>query len=242
MPSFEALTERLLKGGMSYRHVRRYVAELQDHYEDARQAELAGGARPADAAAQAWRRLGDVDSLANGMLARPEFRAVITRYPRLIFGLGPVMMWLLGLVGTGAVLVGLITAARAGGLLPPPGVDFMTALQTPLNLLLFGTTRIVPVILGAAMMFLAVRQRMALHWPIVGVALMAGLAGTTSAAVTFAVTPGAPNSLSITSSFLGPFAGEFDLAADGPRTLAMFAAMMTPLLLRFRVSVSPRAD
>ena len=41
---FETLGERLLRSGIAPRHVRRYLRELRDHYDDAVQGELQKGA------------------------------------------------------------------------------------------------------------------------------------------------------------------------------------------------------
>ena len=45
-PRFERLSERLLHAGIAPRHVRRYVRELGDHFDDLVREETAGGASP----------------------------------------------------------------------------------------------------------------------------------------------------------------------------------------------------
>src|SRR4051812_35129133 len=96
MPShrLESLRERLLRGGISPRHVRRYLRELAEHHEDALQAELGKGIDLVAAREAAWARLGTEESLAQSVLERPELRSKAARFPALVFGLGPVLSWL----------------------------------------------------------------------------------------------------------------------------------------------------
>jgi hypothetical protein len=86
---FENLSERLLSAGIAPRHVRRYVAELRDHFDDLMQEELADGASSSEAEARARTQLGSDETLAAAMLDRPELRSFASRYPLLIFGVGP---------------------------------------------------------------------------------------------------------------------------------------------------------
>jgi hypothetical protein len=90
----EGLRERLLRAGVAPRHVRRYLRELLDHHDDALRAELTKGAPVAAAHEAAWARLGTAESLAQGMLERPELRSTAARFPALVFGVGPVLGWL----------------------------------------------------------------------------------------------------------------------------------------------------
>ena len=71
---FLRLGLRLLEGGVAYRHVRRYVTELKDHYEDLKAESLARGSNADQAEAEAGSRLGDPERLAEEKLrqALPE--------------------------------------------------------------------------------------------------------------------------------------------------------------------------
>jgi len=56
---FSELTERLLRAGVALRHVRRYVNELRDHFDDLLREEMGGGATRDDAmhaARSHWQR------------------------------------------------------------------------------------------------------------------------------------------------------------------------------------------
>lgn len=230
MQPFEALSTRLLEGGVAYPHVQRFIAELKDHFDDVVRAETARGASSEAATATAWARLGDPEHLIASMLARPELRALTARFPRLIFGAVPLVAWIASLLATGFLIAFCITAARSFGWLPNTGAGLLAHLQTPVNVLVFIETRVVPIVLGALMIGLAVRQRAAMTWPLIGAALMAFIAGSTTADVTFAVTPGTPNSFSIASSFFGPFGQNADLLLQSlARAGAMFLLILTPL-------------
>ncbi|HEX4077870.1 MAG TPA: hypothetical protein VHX61_03220 [Rhizomicrobium sp.] len=78
---FEALRERLLRTGIAPRHVRRYVGELRDHFDDLVREETANGALQGEAEIRARRRLGSDSDLAAVMLACPELRSLAARYP-----------------------------------------------------------------------------------------------------------------------------------------------------------------
>lgn len=76
-PGFTGLRRHLLNHGVSPRHVARIVLELDDHLQDIR-------ADAADLAeTDAMRRLGDLRIIANQVIARPELKLWIYRYPRI---------------------------------------------------------------------------------------------------------------------------------------------------------------
>ena len=89
---FQRLSERLLHAGIAPRHVRRYVRELSDHFDDLVREEKAGGAARELAETKALSRLGSDDALADAMLSRPELRSLTSRFPWAVFGLGPVVL------------------------------------------------------------------------------------------------------------------------------------------------------
>ena len=100
---FDELRERLLRAGAAPRHVRRYIVELGDHFDDLVAEEIKGGATE-DAARQAARaRIGSDDELSAVMLARPGIRSVIARFPWVAFGFGPILI--LALVVAAALLM-----------------------------------------------------------------------------------------------------------------------------------------
>ena len=80
---FAMLEDRLFESGVSPRHVRRIVMELEDHLDDLRHDALASGLNQDEALAVSLDRLGNQEDIAERMLANVELRAWIYRYPRL---------------------------------------------------------------------------------------------------------------------------------------------------------------
>jgi hypothetical protein len=103
---FERLRDRLLTAGVSPRHVRRYMAELADHFDDLEAAaKSSGNARPQESALE---RLGSPDDLARAMIVRSEFRAWTARAPWAVFLFGPAA--LLAIIDAIPLLLGVIVA------------------------------------------------------------------------------------------------------------------------------------
>ena len=73
---FEGLRERLLRGGIAPRHVRRYLRELEEHYADLYAAQREAGLDEADAAMVARAQLGADENLAKAMLEQRDFRSI----------------------------------------------------------------------------------------------------------------------------------------------------------------------
>jgi len=65
-----SLGERLLRAGVAHRHVRRYMRELRDHYEDALREELAKRLDRRMAEQAAWARLGNEEELDRDFTAQ----------------------------------------------------------------------------------------------------------------------------------------------------------------------------
>jgi hypothetical protein len=194
---FENLRERLLCGGVAPRHVRRYLRELRDHYDDLLSAELARGADLATARETAWARLGTEESLARGMLERPELRSKAARFPALVFGVVPVLTWL----GAPIALAAASSLLPEGSRRAEPSAAFIDACYT----LCLLYTRAVPVLLGAAALEAAARRRLRARWALVGTGAVDVLAGT-------AIVHVFPGQLGVTSSLLPwllPFSDAF---------------------------------
>jgi hypothetical protein len=169
---FEALREKLLVAGVAPRHVRRYVGELRQHFDDLLRAE-AGNGLSGEAAKRAARvRLGSDTSLANAMLARPELRSVTARFPWLVFGILPPLAVIVGFAAV--VIVTQLVAIRGGAYIPRQG--FVAPAPAWMVWILQGTMfalnfLVVP-LLGALLAWVAQRQRMKLLWPILGMVLL----------------------------------------------------------------------
>lgn len=179
-PNFNRMSERLLKSGIAPRHVRRYVRELSDHFDDLVREETAGGASRELAETRALSRLGNDDDLAEAMLSRPELRSLTARYPWAVFGLGPVALLALSVVGALYLEVWLLN--QSGEIFTymtgqPPGpvtARLATRIYTVYNTL---AVYAVPLLFAWAFYWLGSRQRMRPAWIVTGVALLCVLGG-----------------------------------------------------------------
>jgi hypothetical protein len=179
-PRFDRLSERLLSAGVAPRHVRRTVRELSDHFDDLVREEKDGGAARALAETRALSRLGQEDDLAAAMLARPELRSFMARFPWAVFGLGPVVLLALSVVG--ALYLELWLLNHSGGVFSyltgqPPGpvsARLATRIYTIYNtLIVYGG----PLVFAWLFAWAGARQRMRPAWIVTGVALICVLGG-----------------------------------------------------------------
>lgn len=230
MSRFDALADQLLRGGVAYRHVRRLIGELKDHHEDARRAELSAGADEAAAEAAAWARLGDPAQLAESVLARSELRALSARYPRLWGGAAPLALWLGFVIAATLFMLGIMYGLRVVGLIPPGGSPLLAPLQAPTDVFFFLLIRVAPVVIGAALLAGALRQRSELMWPMIGLVIMALAGGGTDAGATFSLVQDVPSSL----RFAVGLSRE-----SSAQVVVMFILMLAPFLVRRRLTQPP---
>jgi hypothetical protein len=113
---FDHLQERLLQAGIAPRHVRSYLVELNEHFNDLVEAQLAIGQDLEEATVRARTLIGDDEKLTQAMLATPGLRSLTARAPWLIFGILPPLMLILGIL---MVLMVLMAIGIAGGFLVP---------------------------------------------------------------------------------------------------------------------------
>lgn len=164
---FEQLRERLLRAGVAPRHVRRYLRELRDHYDDAIQGELGKGADRAAAEGSAASRLGNLDHLVESALALPELQSWSRRWPWAIYLVAPLLLFPAAFVATILVMVGLMRLV-----LPSTELPFPEPLLAVLNVFrLFGLYAL-PVITASAFALLARRRGVSRGWGWVSVALI----------------------------------------------------------------------
>jgi hypothetical protein len=166
---FCELEERLLRAGVSPRHVRRYVEELTDHLADLRAAEEREGKNGVEAEAAAAARLGPEEELAAAMLGRRELRSWSTRAPWAVFGLG-------GLGSLTAAYAIALTILWSGWrmFLPESASPFAVELHG-ISVWYFGVGRMLyygaPLFVGWGLGVIAARQRMGVAWPVAGIVL-----------------------------------------------------------------------
>ena len=166
---FEAVAERLLKGGVAPRHVRRYVRELDEHLDDLTAQQRAAGYDRDDAQVRARARLGEDSELAQAMLEQPGMRSWPARLPWLVFLLlPPVLTVAIGLLFYAAFYFVGDGAAKINAVVPVPQdwlIGVSVTAMTAINVLA------VPV-MAVLLVVLADRQRLKLLWPLLGIALL----------------------------------------------------------------------
>ncbi len=177
---FHELRERLLCAGVAPRYVRRYLAELEDHFRDLTAEEVHAGRSREEAESAALTRLGGTDGLYKAMVEQRQFQSWCARAPWATFSLGPLFLL------AGAYLVACIYlwwGWRA--FLPDADTPFgvrnagsIFALQN----IYFQAGRLyyfaAPVLVGWGIGLLAARQRLKPTWPVVGLAMLAWTGAT----------------------------------------------------------------
>lgn len=182
--NFERLRKRLLEGGVAHRHVKRTLAELDDHFIEAWRSEEAAGLNGPEAEARAWQRLGSEDEIVRTTLARPELRSLPARFPRLVFGAGPLVLWIGVLALTIFGFASLNELNSSGP--PSPRTPTPEWVRAPLNGLAFFYFRILPLLIGLWIFTTAIRLRLSKVWPAMGLVLLCLFSGTTDFGLTFA--------------------------------------------------------
>lgn len=174
------LRERLLRAGVAPRHVRRYLAELNEHLSDLVAEEERAGRSRTEAESSALARLGASDQLAAAMIGKPEFQAWSARAPWVAFGVAPlcvlaaaylvvcVYLW----CGWQLFLPGADTPF--GGHVPGPIYGFENVYFQAGKFFYLGA----PLLAGWAMMAVAARQRLRIVWPMIGLILVAWMGAT----------------------------------------------------------------
>jgi hypothetical protein len=167
---FNALTERLLRGGVARRHARRAVLELREHYADLVDELRGRGATPAEIEAQALERLGTDEAFVSHMLERPELRSFAYRRPFVAFTLLPLLGFVVLFVLSGALLIAAFESAqRWQGTLPPVVAALLRSLGDAMFVLALW---LAPVMAGAASCFVAARQRVPVRWALIGAVVL----------------------------------------------------------------------
>ena len=185
MPCFDRLSERLLTAGIAPRHVRRYVRELSDHFDDLVREEKDGGASRELAETRALARLGHEEDLAEAMLARPELRSLTSRFPWAVFGLGPVVLLALSVVAALYLEFGLLTFlsylindlmgyAPHSATVKQANAKLVTEIFTIYNML---AVYVVPLLFAWLFYRMGSQQRMPRSWIMLGVILVCVLGG-----------------------------------------------------------------
>ena len=89
-PPIESLRRELLRRGVSPRYVRRYCAELSDHFHMAVEENRSVGLTPEEAKGEACRQLGDQETLFQSVMEQPAVLAFARRRSAITFLLLPI--------------------------------------------------------------------------------------------------------------------------------------------------------
>jgi hypothetical protein len=164
--------ERLLRGGIAPRYVRRSLRELRDHRLDLMEQLEQQGHDPGAAAREAQMLLGHRDALAEQILARPELRSRARRFAWLLFGVAPLFA---NLVLSGVIF---FTVLAIGGFTPESPQHPMYA-QGALHIANHLVRWVVPTGVGIFLGIVALRRRMSPAWPITSIVLTAWTSAAT---------------------------------------------------------------
>jgi hypothetical protein len=162
-PPFDLLREKLLQAGVRPAGVRRYLAELADHYEDLLAEEEESGKIGGIARTAALLRLGSVDDLAEAMMSQSRFRSLAARAPWAFFPGGAVLALATAYGATTALMLGAVYAFAL-----PVGMHLMPpAWLPPVADAVFTFDRYgLPTLLGWLVGLVALRQRLPAGWPV----------------------------------------------------------------------------
>jgi hypothetical protein len=190
---FERLRDRLLTAGVSPRHVRRYMSELADHFDDLKvEARAAGHSEPAVSALE---RLGHPEDLAQAMISRPELRGWTSRAPWAVFLFGPAL--LLAAIDALSIVIVMLIVKTVG---PQPGEVAPAWLVSVAAVVNFIHVYAVPLLLGGIVAAIAARQRMQPFWPLTGLLVIGTIAGLNYLHMSVPLTPGQHGEISLGAS------------------------------------------
>lgn len=213
--AFRHLRHRLVDAGLPPRRARRVTRELADHYADLLDELAAAGVTGDEAARTARFRLGSDDDLAREILARDTRRSIIKRYPALMFPMGPLALaagiFLVSLMAG----IGLVDVLKANGLVWP-GVT-LAIIDTHY---VFASYLLVP-LTSLYVCWTAREHRLAWHWPLVGLLVLAFAAGLLLDLHIMPPLPGEPGS--------GEYSVGFHMA--GGLHIASFWRLLTPFFV-----------
>ena len=231
---FDSLKERLLRGGVAPKHVRRTIAELRDHQTDLFAEALSRGRSLEEAGLEASIRLGNEDALAAEIIARPELRSWAHRWPWVTYCLTPTALFVLAFAGlflllgfSGTVHADYDTFAKRWGSPSSP-----RSLVSWIRLFyMFG----LPLLLALSCCFVAGQRRAALRWPVLGVIILSIIGGAFQFDVCWPNGPSAYGALCMRSG-VPPFPG---FASTLLRAVATSAMALGPYLWWRRRVVPP---
>lgn len=165
------LAERLLRGGISPRHVRRTLRELRDHRSDIVAGLERQGYDVASCRQQAQQLLGSHEQLAERMLAQPALRSRTRRYAWLLFGVAP---FVAVAVLCCALLLAVVAAIGEPAKATP---EDMPLLRWSLAAFKAAALWAIPAAVGLVLCRIAAQRRMTSVWPLISFGAVAVVSG-----------------------------------------------------------------
>ena len=178
---FSELREELLRAGVAPRKIRRAVLEIESHFQQLVDEEVARGSSDHYARSEAHRLLGSNQTLVQHYAARPEFRAWSRRWPAVWFTLVALAAYLALSISSLAILHTVVEhmSVYLSHVYIAPEVTYRIDLMARIVFLwLFSW------FVAIAFAVLAYRRRVALHWPIAGIVALSILASLINVTVT----------------------------------------------------------
>ena len=217
------LTERLLRGGVAPKHVRRTVAELRDHFEDLKEEARKNGCAGDEAAKEAQNRLGSEDVIANDILARPELQSWAARWPWAVYGLGPLFSFVV--IALGSILLfgfgmGFGNAVTDARYIPP------LWLQSVIDVFFLCVVYLAPLLVAVWVCRQAVLRRAAMGWPGIGFLMVCICGAALDIAVNWPATSEALAHLSVGFSLAPPFPDPSDTVLRALINVAVVAVFL----------------
>jgi hypothetical protein len=222
--AFEPLWQQLLAGGVARRPARRYLAELQDHLDDLIAEERSADGDERGAPSRALARLGSPEALAAAMIARRELRAWSRRAPVAAWLVAPPLTLVGGAALAMAGVVMTATSLRSTAAAPSDLPQWAQALASGAQVF---SNAALAVLLGWALGGMAIRQRAAPLWPVLGLVVLAAVGAALQLDVTLP-SAAARGEIGLAPSFgsmaqAGAFAGR--LALNLVLTLTPYASL-----------------
>lgn len=218
-PDFDALRERLLRGGVAPKHVRRTIGELRDHHTDLFAEAFAGGCSIENAEREASMRLGDEDFLAAEVLARPELRSWADRWPWIAYCVMPTFLLVVATLAL-VVLLGLSDAAHTDHRTFSDRWGSPEAVWSVSGAIRLFYSFGLPVLLAGACCLVAGQRRVAVRWPLIGVIIASIVGGAVQFQVVWPYGPAADGAVSLRLSW-PPFPGSGAAALRAALTCAV---------------------
>jgi hypothetical protein len=166
---FESLREALLRMGVAPRHARRAVLELDSHFRQLVQEGLQRGDSEEAARIAARELLGADEVLISRYAGMPELRAWCSRWPAVWFTLVPLISFIALFVAAIAILG--LSAELMSAYLHHVHVPALVSSRIDWVAQIFFLW-VLPLSIAAVFAILAYRQRVALHWPVAGIAIV----------------------------------------------------------------------